>query len=93
MNANETKLAQSKMQATSNLWASVLQTVRFIALCLTILVSLHLIFTGLHGQSPESIGAMAKVIQAMNLGSVLGYGWGAVATGAWAIERNRRRKP
>jgi hypothetical protein len=92
MNANETKLAQSKMQASVSLWASVFTTIRFICMCLTILGALKLIFAGLHDQSPESIGAIAKVIQAMNLGSILGYGWGVVATGAWAVERTARKK-
>jgi hypothetical protein len=44
------------------------------------------------GQSPDGIGALAKVLQALNLGSTVGYMWGFGATVAWKMERDGKRR-
>lgn len=96
MNANELKLAQAQVQARATIWINVFATARTLLVCGTIVWAFHEMFAGLapllDGKNAESIGAVAKVIQALHLGSVLGYGWGAIATGAWVVERNRKKK-
>jgi len=61
-----------------------------------ILGSIWLVFQGLQpmvtGQSPEAIVALARVVDAFNIGSVSGYMWGALATGAWWFERNGKKR-
>ncbi|KVK90323.1 hypothetical protein [Burkholderia cepacia] len=92
MDTNELKLAQAKLESKNLVISQVFTTVRFLAICCTVGASIYFIMTGLHGQSEGSIAAFAKVVDAMKLGSVLGYGWGVVATGAYIVERSRKKK-
>lgn len=61
----------------------------------TWLFGIHLIFAGLQqvlqGHDADGIAAFAKIVEALNLGSILGYVWGAGATAAYVVA-NRGRK-
>lgn len=56
----------------------------------------YFIFDGLRplivGQSPEAIAALAKVVEAVNPATYSGYLFGAVATGAWWLERKGKKR-
>lgn len=60
------------------------------------LLAIYLILQGLEpiirGNSPEAIGALTKLVEALKLGSVLGYVWGGLATGAWLWERKGKHR-
>lgn len=55
-----------------------------------------LIFNGiepiLKGLDADQIGAVARVIEALNLGSMAGYIWGTVATAAYIVERKGKKR-
>lgn len=44
------------------------------------------------GQDASSIAALAKIVEALNLGSILGYCWGLGATGLWLRERKGKKR-
>ncbi|WP_186136158.1 hypothetical protein [Burkholderia gladioli] len=92
MDANELKFAQTKLQERTKVSAQICMTIRFIVISIAVVVSIYFIMSALKGQSEGAIAAIAKVVDAMKLGSLLGYGWGAVATVAYGIERSRRKK-
>lgn len=62
----------------------------------TIALCLWLTFEGIRplvdGKSAEAIAALASIVEALKLGSIAGYAWGAVMSGAWWFERNSRRR-
>jgi hypothetical protein len=64
--------------------------------CLTCLAALWLIFDGLariiDKQNPDGLSALAKVIEAVHIGSILGYIFGVGAVAAWHRERNGKKR-
>lgn len=44
------------------------------------------------GQDASSIAALAKIVEALNLGSIMGYCWGLGATGLWLRERKGKKR-
>lgn len=94
MNKNELLFEQARIQARKfellvGLGAH-LGTLAALVLCV------WLVFEGLRplvqGQSPEAIAAFANVVEALKLGFTAGYAWGAVATGAWWLERKGKKR-
>ncbi|WP_159098116.1 hypothetical protein [Parazoarcus communis] len=89
MNKNELAFEQAKLAARK--FELSIGFASHLAIIFGILGCVWLVFEGLRplvqGQSAESITALASVVQALELGSVAGYAWGAVATGAWWLER------
>ena len=73
-----------------------LKAFRHIVSVIGILIAIWLIFEGLAkvivGMSPDGISAFAKVIEALSIGSWLGYLWGAGASVAWYRERNGKHR-
>lgn len=76
------------------LWVGALQT---LFICTTVLGSIWFIFSAIRPiferGDAEAIGAVKGVVEALHLGSVLGYAWGAIATGGYLLEKNRRKSP
>ena len=94
MNKNE--LEYAKAQLSSKTTGEIFATLRHIISVLSVLCAIWLIFDGLHkvigDKNPDGIAAIAKVIEAVKLGSILGYLWGAGATTAWMLERKGKKR-
>jgi len=97
LNAHEAKIELAKLQAATERLGLLTNCAKTIIVSATIAGSLWIIFKGLEpileGKNAESIGAIAKLVDALHLGSVLGYAWGAVATLGYAFERSRKKSP
>lgn len=89
-------LEYAKAQFSAQKFDGVVQLLRTILLAVAGLVGIWLVFDGLHkviaGQTPDGISAFAKVVEALNLGSVLGYIWGGGATIGWMRERKGKKR-
>lgn len=94
MNKNELAFEQAKLSMRRfELVVGLLSHVTVIG---GIGLCVWLVFEGLRplvqGQSPEAISALAKVVQALELGSMAGYAWGVIASGAWWLERRGKQR-
>jgi hypothetical protein len=94
MNKNELEYAKAQFIAQKT--AGIFVTVRHLFSVIAVLIAIWLVFDGLHkvigDKKPDSIVAIAKVIEAVHLGSILGYLWGAGATAAWYRERKGKKR-
>lgn len=75
---------------------TVAKLIRTVFLALATLGAIWLVFDGLEkvigSQSPDGISAFAKVLEALKLGSIIGYMWGFGATAAWYRERKGKQR-
>lgn len=94
MNKNELEYAKAQLSAKNA--ADTFATLRYVISAGAVLVAIWLIFDGLHkvigSEDADAIVAIAKVIEALNLGNILGYLWGAGATVAWVRERSGKKR-
>lgn len=94
MNKNELEYRKALLGAER--FNTVVGTIRHVVSAAAVLGALWLIFDGLHkvigGQSADGIGAFAKVVEALNLGSIVGYIWGGGATAVWWRERKGKQR-
>lgn len=94
MKDNELEYARITNQASN--FREVLQLIKYGIGCITFAASLWLIFEGLSkvigDQTPDGITALAKVIEALKIGSILGYVFGAGALIAWRRERTGKKR-
>lgn len=94
MKNNEVEYARIR-EGASNFRES-LQLIKHALGCATFAVSIWLIFEGLTKvighQDADGITAFAKVIEALELGSILGYLFGGAATVAWRRERKAKKR-
>lgn len=94
MNKNELEFAKAQLGAAKV--DAIIKLIRHVVSALALLVGLWITFDGLHkviaGQSPDGITAFAKVIDALKLGSIFGYLWGAGASVAWLHERRGKKR-
>lgn len=94
MNKNELEYAKAQFGAQK--FDSTIGLIRTIVLGGITLGGIWLLFDGLSkvidGQSPDGISAFAKVINALQLGSVVGYIWGAGATAGWVMEHKGKKR-
>lgn len=94
MNKNELEYAKAQFGAQK--FDATIGLIRTIVLGGITLGGVWLLFDGLNkvigGQTPDGISAFAKVINALQLGSVVGYIWGAGATTGWVMERRGKKR-
>ena len=94
MNKNELLLEQAKL--STQRFERVIGLLSHMFTLITIVACVWLVFSGIRplvdGQSADSIKAIAELIKALSLGSIAGYAWGAVATGAWWFERKGKKR-
>lgn len=94
MNKNELTLQMKKQSVkVLDLWIGF---AKHAISALGVVVSVWLIFRGLEpilaGKDADSISAFAKVVDALKMGSILGYVWGAGATGLYVLERGAKKR-
>lgn len=93
---NKNELEYHKARANAERFGHIIQLVSRLMLGLIVLAGIWVFFDGLAkvltGQSPEGISAFAKVIEALELGSIIGYLWGAGASAAWYRERRGKQR-
>ena len=96
MDKNELSLEISKVEATTNRWAIVGDAIKVLFTVGGGILAIYLIMKGLPeifaGKRAADIGAIAKVFEAMHFGCLAGWGGGGVMTGAWALEKSRRKR-
>lgn len=89
-------LEYAKIQNDGQKFSSVIDLIKFIVRYGTYLAAIWLIFEGLKkilvGQDSDGILAIAKVIDALKIGSILGYVFGFGATAAWSHERKGKKR-
>jgi hypothetical protein len=94
MNKNE--LEYAKVQADAVKFDTKAKLVRHLLSILGVLVAIRFIFNGVNqliaGQGPDGIMAISKVINAMSLGHLLGYIWGATMSVLWVTERKGKKR-
>lgn len=94
MNKNELEYAKAQFSAKQT--GEIFTTLRHLISVLAVLAAIWLVFDGLQkvigDKNPDGIAAIAKVVEAVNLGSILGYLWGAGATAAWWRERKGKKR-
>jgi len=94
MNKNELEFEKARLSAEK--FSEVTRLARHAFSVGALVGALYVIMRGLEGivalQGPEGISAVASIIQAFDLGSVLGYVWGGGATLAWRMERNGKKR-
>lgn len=94
MNKNE--LEYAKVQSDAVKFDTIAKLVRHILSILGGLAAIWLIFNGINkliaGQGPDGIMAISRVINAMGLGHLLGYIWGAGMSGLWLYERQGKKR-
>jgi hypothetical protein len=87
----ELKLAEIGVQKLQ-IWLSI---PRLVFICLTLLGSIYLIFEGLKpviSQNADAITAFAKVIEALNLGTILSWSISGLASVGYVIERKGKQR-
>lgn len=94
MNKNELEYKKALLGAER--FNTMARSIRHAVSAGAMLGAIWLIFDGLFkvigGQSADGIGAFAKVVEALNLGSILGYAWGGGVTVAWWRERKGKHR-
>jgi hypothetical protein len=94
MNKNE--LEYKKAVISANRFSSGAKTVRHIASIVGGLFAIKLAFDGLNqvlgGLGADEISATAKVIEALDLGSIVLFAWGGTASVAWWRERKGKQR-
>lgn len=94
MNKNEYNLESKRLDVEKLKYYVKLGT--HIITALSWVGAVWLIFKGmepiLKGLDADQIGAVARVFEALNLGSMSGYIWGAVATVAYHIEKKGKKR-
>lgn len=94
MTKNE--LEARKITAGSEKFGDVLELIKYFIGCVTFAFSLWIIFFSLEKmlqfQSSDGIGAIAKVFQAINMGSILGYIFGGIGVFSWNHERQGKKR-
>jgi hypothetical protein len=94
MNKNEIQHHKNLLDAKTT--DSKIRLISQILRSATYLIAIWLIFDGLHkviaGQNSDGIGAVAKVIEALHIGTILGYVWGGTATLAYMHERKGKKR-
>lgn len=93
---NKTELEYAKIQTDAQKHAQGIGLIKYMIQCSTYLVALWIIFSGLDkilaGQNSDGISAIAKVVEALHLGSILGYVAAAGAAVAWKVERTGKKR-
>ena len=96
MAMNKSELEYRKALLAAERFNTIFRTIRHTLTLVGTLAAIWLIFDGLEkvigGQSPDGISAFAKVIDALKIGSVIGYLWGAGASVAWYRERKGKQR-
>lgn len=96
MAMNKSELEYRKAVFAAERFNTIFRTVRHVLTLLAFLAAIWLIFDGLEkvigDQSPDGISAFAKVIDALKIGSILGYLWGAGASFGWYRERRGKQR-
>lgn len=94
MNKNELEYAKLKIDAEKH--SENIGLIKHLLTGSAYVGSLWVVFNGLGqilvGQHADGISAIAKVIEALKLGSMAGYIWGAGATVAWSVERKSKKR-
>lgn len=94
MDKNE--LEYARIRAGADRYRETVQLIKFFIGCLACAASIWLIFEGLSkvigNQDADGITAFAKVIEALKIGSILGYIFGAGAVAAWKVERTAKKR-
>lgn len=90
------ELEMTKIKENGMLVRQKLDLAKYIAGCITALAALWIIFNGLatviEKQDPSGLTALAKVIEAVHIGSILGYVFGIGAVAAWRLERTGKKR-
>lgn len=94
MNKNELEFERANLSAMK--FREVMSLARTVIMAGAGVWAISLIMGGLSdmilGQTPDGIGALAKVVEALKLGEMVGYLWGAIASVAWGIERRGKQR-
>lgn len=94
MRKSDVEYAQIK--ADSAKFALSIDLIKQVITATAYLGAIWLIFEGLakilSGQKADGIMAIATVIEALKIGSILGYAWGAGMTVAWKNERSGKKR-
>lgn len=96
MDKNEAQVEIAKVEGTTHRWAIVGDGLKVLVTIGGCLFAIYLIMKGLPavfaGRKADDISAIAKVFEAMHFGCWAGWGGGAVMTGAWQLEKGRRKR-
>lgn len=96
MTMNKNELEYRKALLAAERFNTIFLSIRHLLTLLASLAAIWLMFDGLEkvvgSQSPDGISAFARVVEALNIGSVLGYLWGVGATIAWHRERKGKQR-
>lgn len=96
MDQNELELKKAELSAGAIKFNAVIKLCGQIVAAVTVIACVWIIFKELYDivstQSPEGISAFAKVINALKLGSIIGYLWGGGMSVAWWKERKGKKR-
>jgi hypothetical protein len=96
MDKNEFQLESAKVEAVTHRWAIAGDAIKVALTVAGSIIAVYLIMKGLPqifaGKNANDIGAIAKVFEAMHFGSIAGWAGSAVMTGAWSLEKSRRKR-
>jgi hypothetical protein len=96
MDKNELTLEVKKVEAWTHRWGIVGDLLKVLFTVAAFLVAIYLIMKGLPAiftnHKADDINAMAKVFSAMHFGCWSGWLGGGVMTGAWSMEKSRRKR-
>ena len=85
------ELEYAKMNLAAERFNTIIELIKYFIKYGSFLVALWLIFEGLEkilvGQNADGITAIAKVVEALKIGSIIGYVFGLGATVSWNKER------
>lgn len=94
MNKNELDYKKALLGASK--FTEGAKTLRHLGSVVGYVFAIWLVFEGIQkvvgDQSPDGISAIAKIVDALNLGSILGYAWGIGASVAWMRERKGKQR-
>lgn len=92
---NKWEFELEKLKLQNKRLEFIFSLIKFCVMCLTVLVSLFLVFWGLRpfiGQKASEINAFTKFIGALNIGNWISYLISAAVGAAWIYERNGKKR-
>lgn len=93
MNRNEAELA--KLAIGAEKFGSVINLLQHAVTAATVLGSVYFVIAGLEHivlSSPESLGALATVIEKLHINAILGYFIASCTSIGWAYERKGKKR-
>ena len=89
-------LELEKLRHEADRFRQSMELIKYVLSCVTFAGSLWLIFEGIAKiiarQDPAGIIALAKVLESIHIGSVLGYLFGFAGIAAWKAERAGKKR-